>query len=313
MKPYQIYSSLDFKNEIPNELSHVSSYKGLLSLILDWLMIVATLYVMCHYLNIVTFFVGMFFLGSRQHALAILGHDAAHGLLLKNKKWNDLAADLLIGKPMFFDLNTYRKHHYSHHKFTNTDKDPDIVMLKSLGKFFKAKTAKDNFKEILKDFFWINTGYQIRRVLTLSGKSKDSRIKDRNKFTSLTYLLLSQLLLIIVLIQIHYLAPVFWYLALLGPLSMFLRIRNLGEHWFLINNRTDLTISRNYCVNNRIEAFFFAPHNVNYHLVHHLFISVPFYNIPKLHKILMGDVTYANEHENKNSIFFGDSVFSSRK
>jgi fatty acid desaturase len=40
------------------------------------------------------------------------------------------------------------------------------------------------------------------------------------------------------------------------------------------------------------ERCFFAPHNISYHLEHHLFPGVPFYNLPKLSAALMRDETY---------------------
>ena len=45
------------------------------------------------------------------------------------------------------------------------------------------------------------------------------------------------------------------------------------------------------------ERCFFAPHNINHHIEHHLFPGVPFYNLPKLSAALMRDETYrANAH-----------------
>ena len=41
------------------------------------------------------------------------------------------------------------------------------------------------------------------------------------------------------------------------------------------------------------EKWFFAPHMVNYHLEHHLYPSVPFYNLPELHAAMMANPTYA--------------------
>jgi fatty acid desaturase len=35
-----------------------------------------------------------------------------------------------------------------------------------------------------------------------------------------------------------------------------------------------------------------AQHNIEYHIAHHLYPQVPFYNLPKLHEILMQMPTY---------------------
>ena len=42
-----------------------------------------------------------------------------------------------------------------------------------------------------------------------------------------------------------------------------------------------------------IEAFLLSPHNVNYHLSHHLHPSVPFFNLDKLHLVLMQEPRFA--------------------
>jgi len=37
---------------------------------------------------------------------------------------------------------------------------------------------------------------------------------------------------------------------------------------------------------NPLQTFFFAPHQVNYHMEHHQYPSVPFFNLPKVHRLL---------------------------
>jgi fatty acid desaturase len=41
------------------------------------------------------------------------------------------------------------------------------------------------------------------------------------------------------------------------------------------------------------ERAIFAPHNVNFHLEHHLYPSVPFYNLPALHHVAMRNPAFA--------------------
>jgi hypothetical protein len=42
-----------------------------------------------------------------------------------------------------------------------------------------------------------------------------------------------------------------------------------------------------------IERFLLGRHNDNYHLVHHLNTGVPFWNMRRAHKVLLGDPAYA--------------------
>ena len=43
---------------------------------------------------------------------------------------------------------------------------------------------------------------------------------------------------------------------------------------------------------NLIEQFFVSPHHVGYHLEHHLYPGVPYYNLHKLHQLLMERAEY---------------------
>ena len=49
-------------------------------------------------------------------------------------------------------------------------------------------------------------------------------------------------------------------------------------------------------VPNPIERRLFAPFLFNYHCSHHLFMTVPHYNLPRLHRLLK-DRAYAGHHE----------------
>ena len=53
-----------------------------------------------------------------------------------------------------------------------------------------------------------------------------------------------------------------------------------------------------------LERNFLAPKNVNYHIEHHFFPSVPFYRLPELHAILMSKPGY-RESAHVTSTYWG--------
>lgn len=65
-------------------------------------------------------------LGTRQHALAILGHDGAHRFASQHKKINDLTTCLLVFWPLGVGLDGYRQFHYRHHRRAGKPEDPEM-------------------------------------------------------------------------------------------------------------------------------------------------------------------------------------------
>ncbi len=68
--------------------------------------------------------------GGRQLGLAILMHDAAHGLLSRNRRRNNWLGEWLTGAPVGSDLKAYRAYHLTHHRYTQQDEDPDLILSK---------------------------------------------------------------------------------------------------------------------------------------------------------------------------------------
>jgi len=64
-------------------------------------------------------------IATRQHALLLLMHDAAHGAIVRNKRWNDAIGDVLCGWPLLVSTAAYRL--TRHHRFVNTADDPDLA------------------------------------------------------------------------------------------------------------------------------------------------------------------------------------------
>jgi len=68
----------------------------------------------------------MIVIGSRQHALGVLGHEAVHraigGIPLH---WSDRLGNLLCMWPILSDVDTYRRWHMLHHQHLGSDLDPE--------------------------------------------------------------------------------------------------------------------------------------------------------------------------------------------
>ena len=61
-----------------------------------------------------------------------------------------------------------------------------------------------------------------------------------------------------------------------------LRLRAIAEHGATTDFSSPLTAARTNLGPAWLRWLFF-PHNVNHHIEHHLYASVPMYNLPRLH------------------------------
>ena len=84
--------------------------------------------------------------GGRQLGLAILMHEAAHGLLHPGRKVNNFLGQWFTGAAIGSDLIAYRTYHLQHHKFTQQPEDPDL----SLSKPFPT-TRASLWRKVLRD------------------------------------------------------------------------------------------------------------------------------------------------------------------
>jgi len=90
------------------------------------------------------------------------------------------------------------------------------------------------------------------------------------------------------------LAVLYWFVPLFTWLILIFRVRSIAEHSAVKTN------GRFYGTRTTLASFldqiFIAPKNVNYHLEHHLYPSVPFYRLPKLHALLALNPEFQSAH-----------------
>ena len=93
-----------------------------------------------------------------------------------------------------------------------------------------------------------------------------------------------------------------WLLPSLTLTMALVRLRTIGEH-LAIPNRNELDASR-HTDGTLLEHLTVSPFHINFHLDHHLFPAVPYYNLPALHRLLLADPNY-RQHAILNTSYFG--------
>lgn len=276
-------------------LYKTKSYKHALDIAFDWLVIIVAIILCLQFLNPLSYILAVIVIGSRMHALAILMHDATHYRFLKNRKMNDLITNIVSMYPIFTSIETYRQNHLRHHMHLNTEHDPDWVA--KLGKqTFTFPKSKREFLMTILSYFTMYSGISdaiwfLKRFSPQATKNGKKKKKEPILPRILFYVVLFAAITVFGWWK-YYLA--FWIVPYLSTFFMFQYIRSVAEHFGDLEYDHLLTATRSVKVN-PFEAFIFAPHNVGYHIEHHLYPGVPYYNLDKLHDLLMSDQAYRSK------------------
>jgi fatty acid desaturase len=215
--------------------------------------------------------------------MSILMHEAAHRTLFSNRTVNDFVGNWLAAYPVWADLAPYRPYHLKHHAKNWTKDDPDL----DLATPFPITRASLE-RKIWRDLSG-QTGYKrfratLRRDLGMSaGKSKRT---GQSAWSALSGVVVSNLVLLaIVTLAGHPALYLLWIGAWLTTYSLALRIRAIAEHAMPKNPADPFHNARTTLVT-WWERLLFAPNYVNYHLEHHLLMTVPHYKLPVFHEKL---------------------------
>ena len=232
-------------------------------------------------------------IGTRQHALFVLAHEAAHYRLFEQRWLNDLAGRLCAALPGL-SMRTYRVIHRLHHNNLYADLDPDTALhggyprgkaylVKKLLADLSGLTAWKTYAYFLGGAPALNTQTKvaIRPLDDTSSKLRNEARHDRNA------VVLFQAGCLIFFAWAGFLLQylVLWILPLITVVQALLRLRAIAEHGATTDFSSPLTAARTNLVTAWLGWLIF-PHHVNYHIEHHLYASVPQYNLPELHREL---------------------------
>ena len=267
-----------------SQIREKNDFRNIFALCLDWGLIVFGLSIFYYYPSALTFISAVILIGSRQFALAVLVHDGAHNLLFSNLKVNDFFSQWFCAYPIFQDNRVYRPYHLKHHRFTETEDDPDLALSAPF-----PITKISFFRKVLRDLTGITGFRRYSQALISILKTDGDNLPDRLKgiwFKIHGFLITNILIFLTISFFFHWsLYFLLWWLPAFTYYSLIIRIRNIAEHC-VTSGSTDLDNTRT-TLTNPIVRFLMAPHRVNYHLEHHLFMMCPWYNLPKAHKMMI--------------------------
>lgn len=297
------------------ELTTVRDHRFLIDLFLQWATIAAVSVVAIWSAHWAVYVVAMLIIATRQHALGILMHDGTHYRLLSNRTLNDAICDYFCALPVGMSTSRYRHEHLLHHRYLNTDKDPYWVDFQRDDSWHWPKRPAAAIWVFIRDVTSLNGprwGAVMRRWSPWINHFPSTR--PRSGPPTLTGAERGRVYVFhAAVIGALALSPVWWQLAMLWLLPLMtvtpamVRLRTIGEH-LGIPNRSELDASR-HTDGSWFEKLTVAPCNINYHLDHHLFPAVPYYNLPRLHELLLREPVYgSNAILNRRYFGFGQGM-----
>ncbi|MBU2166879.1 MAG: fatty acid desaturase family protein [Alphaproteobacteria bacterium] len=240
-------------------------------------------------------------IGTRQLGLAILMHEAAHGGLSRNLTLNDFLGHWLCAVPVGASLNSYRPYHLAHHRFAQQAEDPDLMLSAPFPvspaslrrKLVRDLTGQTFFKQrVLLPLAAMKRSRAQAAGLREPSVSAPKRVTDDHAYEALVtgksilpFLLVNAALLAgFVAAGIWWAFFVLWLLPMATWFPMVTRIRNIAEHACVEGSAEDAFRAARTTRATWLERAFIAPYWVNFHAEHHLFMHVPCWKLPALHR-----------------------------
>jgi fatty acid desaturase len=253
-----------------------SDWRGAWMVAHAWGLIAGAMALFAAWPNPLSFVLAVMVVGARQLGLGVLMHDAAHGLLFRDRRLNDRVGNWLCAYPQLLDLDVYRPYHFEHHKRTQQPDDPDLPLSA------KFPVSRASFlRKSLRDLTGITFLRQYRAAM-----DSPSRPGTAGPRRSLRGPLLANLALLAALAALgkpHYYA-MFWLLPLATWRMWVTRLRNIAEH-AVVRDDDDPLLNARTTLASPLERLFVAPYFVNYHVEHHLYMWIPCYNLPRAHRL----------------------------
>jgi fatty acid desaturase len=270
------------------ELSVLQPARALIATAEEWAVIAAAIALSAYFWHPALYVIAVIIIGSRQHALMVLGHDASHYRYLRKRWQNDLFGNLFTMWPTFASVEGFRKFHGTHHQYTNLANDGNR-------KLWHTHNAQGEFE---REWVFPKTRRGLaliilRRAAFLTGISWIVRGIVGVFFIPQPHWMVAARLAFYASIAAaltygggwlgfvwYWLVPFCtWHIA-----AQYIRL--ICEHSAVDADEDEYNVTRT-TLPTRLEAIFILPRNIGFHIEHHWYPSVPFYRLPELHQLLM--------------------------
>jgi len=269
-------------------LSRVNPFISTCHILLEWTAVAFAATLCQHFWNPLLYVATVALIGARQHALLILMHDGTHYRLFRNRRVNDWVTELLLAWPHLVTMRSYRENHVAHHNYVNTEKDPDWLRKRDNPEWHFPQSARNLLGIFLRDLVGIG-GINVIRLASSLSSAATAPSKAFVRMRLVYYVTVIGALIATgcgKALVLYWVVPYFTWLILI------MRIRSIAEH-FAIEGEPGAYRQTRTTHAGLLARLFIAPKNVNYHIEHHFFPSVPFFRLSQLHALLMSNQEFA--------------------
>jgi fatty acid desaturase len=278
--PYQAYRKALLSPQRVRELSELKPLRAVGDTLWLWLGIIASWTVVAAFPRWWVILLAILVISTRYYALLIVGHDGIHRRLFRSPRWNDWFADLFIFGPVAAITRVNNQNHLGHHRHLTTADDPDLHQF--------TCTNKHEWRLLLGYLSGSTSLWRSFQNVFLSRHSTKPRNTGLQKspapYSLRDFALIAvwQVALIggLTWLVAWWAYPVLWlaplYLAFMAD-----NFRAFAEH---SHPRADAWANEHRLISfisNPVEQIFVAPLNMNFHAAHHLWPSIPYYNLPQ--------------------------------
>jgi len=221
-----------------------------------------------------------FVIGATLQGLAILMHEGVHRIMFRDRTLNRGVA-FLCGLPVLLSVTAYRLGHLPHHRYERGAGDPDEV--ENLSRDPRVVAGLLLLVLLAGELFGV---WRVGPSNAMRGRPEERRdIIVEYVLIVMTFAVAFALVPPGILLHV-------WFIPALVALQL-TNVRTFAEH-ALTGHGGRFAVTRTVS-SNRFVSFFMC--NLNYHLVHHLYPGVPWYNLPRLHRLLAPELAQAGAAE----------------
>ena len=228
------------------------------------------------------------------------GHELSHRTVFASKWLNELFI-VINGFFTYFDFITFHRSHTGHHQYTvHQDLDLEVMLPAKFvwhGWISSFTINPVGVWNIFKSLFRLSFFRSRDKVLVTEWNKRCFPESDRRAIRAMQnwnrVLLFGHLALLVLFIVSGN-----WMLILLVTLAPFTArwfgvLTHAPQHLGMKPDVADWRQSTRTYLAGPIVRFFYW--NMNYHVEHHMFAAVPYYNLPELRRVIAGDLPVATK------------------